>query len=96
MLAQSTDSGQLIAAAVIKLFHAMKVEVQDLRGVGIQVQLLEGHQSATQDCRGLRGRSIKEMLLGQASSARSTNRGAFGVFWFGLSSLLSVKITYVL
>lgn len=80
MLAQSTDSGQLIAAAVIKLFHAMKVEVQDLRGVGIQVQLLEGHQSATQDCRGLRGRSIKEMLLGQASSARSTNRGAFGVF----------------
>ncbi|XP_026000887.1 DNA repair protein REV1 isoform X2 [Astatotilapia calliptera] len=76
MLAQSTDSGQLIAAAVIKLFHAMKVEVQDLRGVGIQVQLLEGHQSATQDCRGLRGRSIKEMLLGQASSARSTNRDA--------------------
>lgn len=96
MLAQSTDSGQLIAAAVIKLFHAMKVEVQDLRGVGIQVQLLEGHQSATQDCRGLRGRSIKEMLLGQASSARSTNRGAFSVFWFRLSSLLSVKITYVL
>lgn len=80
MLAQSTDSGQLIAAAVIKLFHAMKVEVQDLRGVGIQVQLLEGHQSATQDCRGLRGRSIKEMLLGQGSSARSNNRGAFGVF----------------
>uniref|UniRef100_A0A3B4GB87 DNA repair protein REV1 n=1 Tax=Pundamilia nyererei TaxID=303518 RepID=A0A3B4GB87_9CICH len=76
MLAQSTDSGQLIAAAVIKLFHAMKVEVQDLRGVGIQVQLLEGHQSATQDCRGLRGRSIKEMLLGQASSARSNNRDA--------------------
>uniref|UniRef100_I3K9J7 DNA repair protein REV1 n=1 Tax=Oreochromis niloticus TaxID=8128 RepID=I3K9J7_ORENI len=74
MLAQSTDSGQLIAAAVIKLFHAMKVEVQDLRGVGIQVQLLEGHQSATQDCRGLRGRSIKEMLLGQGSSARSNNR----------------------
>lgn len=80
MLTQSTDSGQLIAAAVIKLFHAMKVQVQDLRGVGIQVQLLEGHQSAPQDCRGLRGRSIKEMLLEQGLSARSHNRGVFGVF----------------
>uniref|UniRef100_A0A8C9Y2U5 DNA repair protein REV1 n=1 Tax=Sander lucioperca TaxID=283035 RepID=A0A8C9Y2U5_SANLU len=49
MLAQSTDSGQLIAAAVIKLFHAMKLQVQDMRGVGIQVQLLDGHHSVPQD-----------------------------------------------
>uniref|UniRef100_A0A3Q0T1W1 DNA repair protein REV1 n=1 Tax=Amphilophus citrinellus TaxID=61819 RepID=A0A3Q0T1W1_AMPCI len=77
MLTQSTDSGQLIAAAVIKLFHAMKVQVQDLRGVGIQVQLLEGHQSVPQDYRGLRGPSIKDMLLGQGLSARSHNRGVF-------------------
>ncbi|XP_030614720.1 DNA repair protein REV1 [Archocentrus centrarchus] len=76
MLTQSTDSGQLIAAAVIKLFHAMKVQVQDLRGVGIQVQLLEGHQSVPQDNRGLRGPSIKDMLLGQGLSARSHNRDA--------------------
>uniref|UniRef100_A0A3Q2XDS0 DNA repair protein REV1 n=1 Tax=Hippocampus comes TaxID=109280 RepID=A0A3Q2XDS0_HIPCM len=41
LLAQSTDSGQLIAATVIKMFHAMKLPVQDLRGLGIQVQLLE-------------------------------------------------------
>lgn len=76
MLAQSTDSGQLIAAAVIKLLHAMKLQVQDLRGVGIQVQLLEGNQSVHQDRRGLHKRSIKDMLLGQGPSARSTNRDA--------------------
>lgn len=70
MLAQSTDSGQLIAAAVIKLFHAMKLQVQDLRGIGIQVQLLEGNHSVAHDSAGLRTRSIKEMLLGQGSSNR--------------------------
>lgn len=73
MLAQSTDSGQLIAAAVIKLFHAMKLQVQELRGVGIQVQLLEGH--ARQDSAGLRTRSIKDMLLERGSSGKASNRG---------------------
>lgn len=73
MLAQSTDSGQLIAAAVIKLFQSMKLQVQDLRGVGIQVQLLDGN--AHQDSMGLRKRSIKEMLLDQGSGAKSGNRG---------------------
>uniref|UniRef100_A0A672Z6B3 DNA repair protein REV1 n=1 Tax=Sphaeramia orbicularis TaxID=375764 RepID=A0A672Z6B3_9TELE len=72
MLAQSTDSGQLIAAAVIKLFHSMNLQVQDLRGVGIQVQLLEGHHSVPQDSR---TRSIKDMLLGQRLSTRSSNKG---------------------
>ncbi|XP_051814390.1 DNA repair protein REV1 [Acanthochromis polyacanthus] len=74
MLAQSTDSGQLIAAAVIKLLHAMKLQVQDLRGVGIQVQLLEGNQSVRQDGNGLRKRSIKDLLFGQEPSAKSNNR----------------------
>ncbi|XP_013867133.1 DNA repair protein REV1 isoform X2 [Austrofundulus limnaeus] len=74
MLAQSTDSGQLIASAVLKLFHAMKLQVKDLRGVGIQVQLLEGNQSVTHDCRGPRTRSIKNMLLGQGLSATSNNK----------------------
>lgn len=73
MLAQSTDSGQLIAAAVIKLFHAMRLQVQDLRGVGIQVQLLDGN--ANQDSVGPRKRSIKDMLLDQGSGAQSGNRG---------------------
>uniref|UniRef100_A0AAQ5ZKK5 DNA repair protein REV1 n=1 Tax=Amphiprion ocellaris TaxID=80972 RepID=A0AAQ5ZKK5_AMPOC len=59
MLAQSTDSGQLIATAVIKLLHAMKLQVQDLRGVGIQVQLLEGNQSVRQDSGG--GGDVKEI-----------------------------------
>ncbi|KAM6934021.1 DNA repair protein REV1 [Xenentodon cancila] len=74
MLAQSTDSGQTIATAVIKLFHAMRLEVQDLRGIGIQVQLLEGNRCLPQDSRGPRSRSIKEMLLGQGSSAGSNNK----------------------
>nr|XP_019956276.1 PREDICTED: DNA repair protein REV1 [Paralichthys olivaceus] len=74
MLAQCTDSGQLIATAVMKLFHAMKLQVQDLRGVGIQVQLLEGNHSVPQDSTGRRTRSIKELLLGQGS-AQTHNRG---------------------
>lgn len=80
MLAQSTDSGQLIAAAVIKLFHAMKLQVQDLRGVGIQVQLLEGNRSVHQESTGSRTRSIKEMLLEQGLNARSSSRGLCKVF----------------
>lgn len=73
MLAQSTDSGQLIASAVIKLLHAMKLQVQDLRGVGIQVQQLEGSRPQTRDCRG--SRSIKDMLLGQGSDATTSYKG---------------------
>lgn len=80
MLAQSTDSGQLIAAAVIKLFHAMKLQVQDMRGVGIQVQLLDGHPSVTQNSAEPGTRSIKEMLLRRGLSVRSSNRGLWKVF----------------
>ncbi|XP_015253673.1 PREDICTED: DNA repair protein REV1 isoform X1 [Cyprinodon variegatus] len=78
MLAQSTDSGQLIASAVIKLLHAMKLQVQDLRGVGIQVQQLEGNQLQGQDCRAPRTRSIKDMLLGQGLNAQTNNKAAAG------------------
>uniref|UniRef100_A0A671XRT9 DNA repair protein REV1 n=1 Tax=Sparus aurata TaxID=8175 RepID=A0A671XRT9_SPAAU len=74
MLAEATDNGQLIATAVIKLFHAMKLQVQDLRGIGIQVQLLEGNHSSCKDTAGTRMRSIKEMLVDQGSSARSSNK----------------------
>lgn len=89
MLAQSTDSGQLIAAAVIKLFHAMKLQVQDLRGVGIQVQLLEGSRSA-QDAPGSRTRSIKDML---GLTARPSVRGLvkFWLFSFLESFASAVK-----
>lgn len=90
MLAQSTDSGQLIAAAVIKLFHAMKLQVQDLRGVGIQVQLLEGNHSVPHDSAGLRTRSIKELLLGQGSNSRGVCVCKVFVFQF-ISLLLSVN-----
>ncbi|XP_029566580.1 DNA repair protein REV1 [Salmo trutta] len=40
-LAQLTDCGHLIASEVIKLFHTMRLKVQDMR-VGLQVQLLKG------------------------------------------------------
>lgn len=88
MLAQSTDSGQLIAAAVIKLFHAMKLQVQDMRGVGIQVQLLDGHHSVPQDSAGPGTRSIKDMLLSKGLNTRSNNRGLCEVFVFQFLTLL--------
>lgn len=92
MLAQSTDSGQLIAAAVIKLFHAMKLQVQDMRGVGIQVQLLDGHNSAPQDSTGSGTRSIKHMLLGKGLNARSSNKGLCKVFVFLFKSFFSSSL----
>lgn len=86
MLAQSTDSGQLIAAAVIKLFHAMKLQVQDLRGVGIQVQLLEGNNSVPNNSNSLRTRSIKDML------GLGPSRGLLRAF---VSVLGSVRILFI-
>uniref|UniRef100_A0A671S143 DNA repair protein REV1 n=1 Tax=Sinocyclocheilus anshuiensis TaxID=1608454 RepID=A0A671S143_9TELE len=62
-LAQPTDSGQLIAAEAIKLFHAMKLDVKDMRGVGLQVQQLEGSHADPSGQGPSRGRSIKDLLL---------------------------------
>ncbi|XP_077393024.1 DNA repair protein REV1 isoform X2 [Festucalex cinctus] len=70
MLAQSTDSGQLIAATVIKMLRAMKLPVRDLRGLGVQVQLLDASQPAQNGVNGLRTRSVKEMLLGHAATSK--------------------------
>ncbi|KAI4892709.1 hypothetical protein NFI96_015304, partial [Prochilodus magdalenae] len=59
LLPQSTDNGQLIAAEVIKLFRAMKLTVRDMRGVGLQMQVLENSQSDT----GLsRSRTIRDLF----------------------------------
>uniref|UniRef100_A0A8C8D599 DNA repair protein REV1 n=1 Tax=Oncorhynchus tshawytscha TaxID=74940 RepID=A0A8C8D599_ONCTS len=74
-LAQSTDSGQLIASEVIKLFHSMRLEVQDLRGVGLQVQLLDGAHSAPYDPSGPKTRSIRDMLLAQRPPAQHNHTG---------------------
>ncbi|XP_026127889.1 DNA repair protein REV1-like [Carassius auratus] len=63
LLAQPTDSGQLIAAEVIKLFHAMKLDVKEMRGVGLQVQQLEGSHTDPSGQGPSRGRSIKDLLL---------------------------------
>ncbi|CAL8387917.1 unnamed protein product [Gadus morhua 'NCC'] len=71
-LAQATDSGPLIASAVVKLYHAMKLPAQELRGVGIQVQQLEGARSAPENHK----RSIKEMLLGPGLPARPPRAAA--------------------
>uniref|UniRef100_A0A8C1L325 DNA repair protein REV1 n=1 Tax=Cyprinus carpio TaxID=7962 RepID=A0A8C1L325_CYPCA len=63
LLAQPTDSGQLIAAEAIKLFHGMKLHVKDMRGVGLQVQQLEGSHANPSGQGSSRGRSIKDLLL---------------------------------
>uniref|UniRef100_A0A8C7UTP0 DNA repair protein REV1 n=1 Tax=Oncorhynchus mykiss TaxID=8022 RepID=A0A8C7UTP0_ONCMY len=74
-LAQSTDSGQLIGSEVIKLFHSMRLEVQDLRGVGLQVQLLDGAHSAPYDPSGPKTRSIRDMLLAQRPPTQHNHTG---------------------
>ncbi|XP_077473431.1 DNA repair protein REV1 [Stigmatopora argus] len=70
MLPRATDSGQAIATAVIKMLHAMKLPAEDLRGLGIQVQVLEGSHSAPNDTAGLRTRSVKEMLFSHTSTSK--------------------------
>ncbi|KAM9487515.1 DNA repair protein REV1 isoform 1-T1 [Clarias gariepinus] len=59
LLPHPTDCGQLIAAEVIKLFRAMKLDVTDMRGVGLQVHLLESSHSGTAPSR---SRSIRDLL----------------------------------
>ncbi|XP_071210751.1 uncharacterized protein [Salvelinus alpinus] len=68
-LAQLTDCGHLIASEVIKLFHTMRLKVQDLRGVGLQVQLLEGVHSVPKDPSGPKT-SIRDKLLAQRHPAQ--------------------------
>ncbi|XP_051566138.1 DNA repair protein REV1-like isoform X1 [Myxocyprinus asiaticus] len=63
LLAQATDSGQVIAGEAIKLFHAMKLDVKDMRGVGLQVQQLDGTHTDPSGQGLSRGRSIKDLLL---------------------------------
>ncbi|XP_038863123.1 DNA repair protein REV1-like [Salvelinus namaycush] len=69
-LAQLTDCGHLIASEVIKLFHTMRLKVQDLRGVGLQVQLLEGVHSVPKDPSGPKTCSIRDKLLAQRHPAQ--------------------------
>ncbi|XP_036830991.1 DNA repair protein REV1 isoform X2 [Oncorhynchus mykiss] len=64
-LAQLTDCGHLIASEVIKLFHTMRLKVQDLRGVGLQVQLLEGAHSVPKDPSGPKTCYVRDKLLAQ-------------------------------
>nr|XP_029500367.1 DNA repair protein REV1-like [Oncorhynchus nerka] len=69
-LAQLTDCGHLIASEVIKLFHAMRLKVQDLRGVGLQVQLLEGAHSVPKDPTGPKTCYVRDKLLAQHPPAQ--------------------------
>ncbi|TRY99045.1 hypothetical protein DNTS_032771 [Danionella cerebrum] len=62
LLPQATDSGQVISAEVIKLFHVMKLNVKDMRGVGLQVQQLEGSHAEPAGPCSSRGRSIRDLL----------------------------------
>ncbi|XP_048855251.1 DNA repair protein REV1 isoform X2 [Brienomyrus brachyistius] len=66
-----TDCAQVIAAEAIRLFQAMKVNVTDVRGVGLQVQQLVLSHSGPPGSPGPAGgaglprRSIRDMLLVQ-------------------------------
>uniref|UniRef100_A0A8C7KI86 DNA repair protein REV1 n=1 Tax=Oncorhynchus kisutch TaxID=8019 RepID=A0A8C7KI86_ONCKI len=74
-LAQLTDCGHLIASEVIKLFHAMRLKVQDLRGVGLQVQLLEGAYSFPKDPTGPKTCYVRDKLLAQHTPAQHNYTG---------------------
>uniref|UniRef100_A0A8C8D9V8 DNA repair protein REV1 n=1 Tax=Oncorhynchus tshawytscha TaxID=74940 RepID=A0A8C8D9V8_ONCTS len=74
-LAQLTDCGHLIASEVIKLFHAMRLKVQDLRGVGLQVQLLEGAHSFPKDPTGPKTCYVRDKLLAQHTPAQHNYTG---------------------
>ncbi|XP_045563500.1 DNA repair protein REV1 isoform X1 [Salmo salar] len=69
-LAQLTDCGHLIASEVIKLFHTMRLKVQDMRGVGLQVQLLEGAHSVPKDPSCPKTCSIRDKILAQRPPAQ--------------------------
>ncbi|XP_073768289.1 DNA repair protein REV1 isoform X1 [Danio rerio] len=68
LLAQPTDSGRVIASEAIKLFHAMKLNVKDMRGVGLQVQQLDGSHADPSGQGPSRGRSIRDLLLAKQSA----------------------------
>ncbi len=80
LLAQPTDSGQLIATEAIKLFHTMKLDVKDMRGVGLQVQQLEGSHADPTGQGPSRGRSIKDLLLAK-QPAHSPKKGPLAEGW---------------
>ncbi|XP_035248430.1 DNA repair protein REV1 [Anguilla anguilla] len=65
-LEQPTDSVELIGAEVLKLFHSMKLNAADVRGVGLQVHQLVGSRPALPDQP--RPRSIRDLLLAQRSA----------------------------
>ncbi|XP_063069765.1 DNA repair protein REV1 isoform X2 [Engraulis encrasicolus] len=72
-LGQATDEGQVIAQEAIKLFHAMRLEVSDMRGVGLQVQLLDGGpQAPPPDTR----RTIRDLLQARRATSTATNATA--------------------
>ncbi|XP_069034986.1 DNA repair protein REV1 isoform X2 [Lepisosteus oculatus] len=65
-LDQATDSARVLGSEVLKLFHSMKLNVSDMRGVGMQVQQLVPTTAVPSDssCQATpRSRSIKDMLL---------------------------------
>uniref|UniRef100_A0A673KTW5 DNA repair protein REV1 n=1 Tax=Sinocyclocheilus rhinocerous TaxID=307959 RepID=A0A673KTW5_9TELE len=89
LLAQPTDSGQLIAAEAIKLFYAMKLDVKDMRGVGLQVQQLEGSYADPSGQGPSRGRSIKDLLLAK-QPAHSPRKDPLAQ---GQSSVIRTEVT---
>ncbi|KAJ8253478.1 hypothetical protein GJAV_G00213390 [Gymnothorax javanicus] len=67
-LDQPTDSSELIGSEILKLFHSVKLNACDVRGVGLQVHLLQGLRPSLQSPPTARPRSIRDLLLAQRST----------------------------
>ncbi|KAJ8410011.1 hypothetical protein AAFF_G00210520, partial [Aldrovandia affinis] len=69
-LDRPSDSAELIGVEALKLFHSMKLNMADVRGVGVQVQQLLGSHPTSKDRP--RPRSIRDLLLAQRPAHSST------------------------
>lgn len=93
LLPHPTDCGQLIAAEVIKLFRAMKLAVIDMRGVGLQVHLLESSHSDAAICR---SRSIRDLFtsrrptVNHSRDIQKAGLGAMCMPWMYVFNLFKV------
>ncbi|KAM8975617.1 DNA repair protein REV1 isoform 2-T2 [Pelodytes ibericus] len=87
-LDQATDSGQLIGKEVLNMFHSMKLNIADMRGVGLQMhQLVPIYRSSTSTSLSVKSgllpggsRSVLDMFQGQKRKKLSEDEDKNKVF----------------
>ncbi|MBN3296768.1 REV1 protein, partial [Amia calva] len=76
---QATDNAKVIGTEAIKLFHSMKLNVSDMRGVGMQMQQLSSASSTSpwnsSGQTAPRSRSIRDMLFTHRRTSHPTSLG---------------------